>query len=149
MPAKQSQTAETPIETRAQTKTSQPAQTLVIGRIVHFVTADGSERAAIVTRVYDESGPSPEKPLGTVDLAVFTTAEEHGKQGAVYGYGSASYDAAGTQPNTWHWPAEGTAHPEVRIPTTSSSDAADDASEAGAPLTNTGAAGAAAAQQPW
>lgn len=146
MPAKQSQTAETPIETQA----TNPQQALVIGRIVHFVAGDGSERAAIVTRVY-ESGPSTEKPLGTVDLAVFTTAEEHGKQGAVYAYGSAAYDGGGSKPNTWHWPAEGTAHPSVWIPASSSSDAVGGTGTE-APQTDTGASGASGAggaQQQW
>lgn len=109
MPAKQSSTAETPVQQQqTQTQNQQQQQTLAIGRIVHFVTTDGSERAAMVTWVYHEGNERP----GEVDLAVFTTAVEHGSQGAVYGYGNASYDAGGTTPNTWHWPAEGTPHPE-------------------------------------
>lgn len=119
MATKQQQTAE---QTTEQTEASAPSVAsgnsgetrpqLVIGRIVHFVAADGSERAAIVTRVY--AGDSDEIAAGLCDLAVFTTAEEHGSQGAVYGYGKAEYDASGKRPNTWHWYPEGTAHPDVR-----------------------------------
>lgn len=149
MPAKQSQTAETPVQaTQADTEIQSetqltarveqlsawvaqlerrlaqtPRQTLTIGRIVHFVSADGSERAAMVTWVYHEGNERP----GEVDLAVFTTAEEHGRQGAVYGYGNASYDAGGTTPNTWHWPAEGTPHPEQLSPNSWSSSDSDSA----------------------
>ncbi len=64
-----------------------------VGRVVHYVDADSTHRAAIITMT------SEYLPM-TVDLVVFGLI---GFTAAVNEPG-VWYDSAGVRPRTWHWP---------------------------------------------
>lgn len=96
-------------------------QTLVIGRLVHFVMPDGSERAAVVTRIAGDG-------TGTCDLVVFTTAEEGGTFSATFNHGTARYDPTGGAQHGWHWPqASGCSAPTESVGSSATPATADTA----------------------
>lgn len=62
-----------------------------VGRIVHYVAADGKDKAAIVIAVNGEGDAQP----GTVDLAVFMHSGTQTETNVELGSGTEG---------TWHWP---------------------------------------------
>lgn len=66
---------------------------LDLGRMVRYVTASGTERPAVVTRINNGGAEG----AGSVDLTVFNS------QGAVP-VTDVEHDSEFQQPHTWHWP---------------------------------------------
>jgi hypothetical protein len=151
MPVKQQQTADPVTDEQQQQQTTGTAtapmtgnkqHTLAIGRIVHFVVPNGSERPAIVTRVYADSESRTDQAVaGLCDLVVFTNAEEHGVFGAAYGQGKVSYDGSNEpKGNTWHWHTD--QHGEIS-PSVSSTTAPEPQTSAGSSVASESASGSA------
>lgn len=96
-----------------------------IGRIVHFVLANGQHRAAMVTNAWDSPSDHPDHCNLTVyldqsnDLTVFARGDGHltfeikpdrsletayDMKNGTLAAGSVSQDEADKAPGTWHWP---------------------------------------------
>lgn len=58
-----------------------------VGRIVHYVDADGQHLAAVITFVHD----------GDIELTVFPP-------GVAPSWTTAVYDESGKTLDSWHWP---------------------------------------------